>query len=131
MLRKWVGLLFTSDFLCSFTQVKVKVVCLTEWTFLHLIQFYYTHLKMLMWRWNLALMQLARNSLFKLAVSSIQCLQSDWDCSSKVTLCICFFVYIKFQEKFIKIQLTPWIRPISSSQIYQHQVNYKHINDFK
>ena len=31
-IRKWVGLLFNSGLLHKFTQVKVKEVCLTEWT---------------------------------------------------------------------------------------------------
>ena len=39
---KWLGLLFTSGFLHSLIQVKVKQVCLSEWT-LHLEKIYSSH----------------------------------------------------------------------------------------
>ena len=41
------GSLLTLDLLHNFTLVKVEVVCLTRWTFLHLVKFY-SHF--LMWR---------------------------------------------------------------------------------
>ena len=44
-LRKWTGSLFTSGLLHNFVQVKVKEVCLSEWTLHLLINFYLSHLK--------------------------------------------------------------------------------------
>ena len=38
LFREWVGLLFTSGLLHNFKEVKVKEVCLREWT-LHLKKF--------------------------------------------------------------------------------------------
>ena len=45
--HKWEGSLIFSALLHNFTSGKVKEVCLTGWTFLHLVKFYSSHLKML------------------------------------------------------------------------------------
>ena len=72
LFRKWVGSLFTSELLHNFTQVKVKVVYLTEWTlhqkkFILLMQKCYCEVGII----------IAIIRLLKLAVSSIQHLISN------------------------------------------------------
>ena len=53
----------------------------------------------------------AVDKLFKLAVSSIQYLQLNWNWS--------FFLFIKMKERFIKIQLAP---------INKCYIKFKHVS---
>ena len=57
--QKWEGLLFTPGLLHSFTLVKVEEAYLAGWAFLHLVKFYSSHLKIVMSRSELALLQLS------------------------------------------------------------------------
>ena len=51
IVRKWVGLVFSSNLLHNFTWVKVKEVCLTGWI-LHLKKGCPSQSKTLLWNWH-------------------------------------------------------------------------------
>ena len=105
--RKWAGLVFISGLSCNFTQVKVRELYAPQMDFtsykISSLSLNNANVKM-----NFG-MTVAINWLInKLAVPSIQYFQSNWKCSFKVTLYIYFFsLYIRLQERLIKIQLPP------------------------